>query len=201
MIPGAGEEVGWPAGSGTELLGIALESWTTGGEGAGAGEDNSPLGSLMPGLRVRTPGAAFNGVEEGGFPERVEDGSADRPGRLALSGEGDWVGFKKTVETTVTVRTLLPAGFVPWGVPPGIEEGIEEEGLMEGVKNGPAGLTESEEEVLTSEEEELGSEVEVLRSEVEERSTESGVRDGLAGVLEGLTGVGSPAGLLERVLL
>jgi len=89
--------------------GTMLVSSMTDGDGAAGGRDETAGGMEGAGeeTEVDTTG--------GGLTEELE-----RPGGKLTAG---LVGFKKTVEMTVTVTGLPAAGSVAWGVPFWVEEG------------------------------------------------------------------------------
>lgn len=159
-------------------------SKTTVGEGLGGEkEESSPFGSLRVGFRETTPpGIVPDGVASEELPEsgRVEESP--------LSGGGDWVGFKNTVEVTVIVAGPSPGGVEEEGSPENVDEGlkngsnedgsIEREELVDDVENG------SKEDV-----------VEDGLAAVENGSKEDVVEEGL------MAGVDSSGVLLERVTL
>ena len=151
------------------------------GETKGTGEEtevNIPEGWIRPGLTL-IPSAGrvadgLAGIEESGFPETVEEGLITELEETTLLEEArDWVGrlaagsvgFKKTVEMTVTVTRPPEAGSVACGIASEVEEGRlwmwdlvgfwvsaggppteeVEEGSIDGVEDGSTDKVEEEE--------------------------------------------------------
>lgn len=108
------------------------------GEIKGAGEEtevNIPEGLTRPGLEmILPPGRVADGligVNEGGFPEMVEEGLIARLEESTLEEAGDWVGrlvarsvgSTKMVVVMVTMTGSPAAGSVGSGFPSEVEEG------------------------------------------------------------------------------
>ena len=149
--------------------GTTLVCSMTDGVGAAGGRDEAAGGRRTIGEEVAITG--------GWLTEELETAG----GRLA----GGLVGFKKTVETTVTVTGLPAAGSVAWGVP--FE--IEEEGRPPPPVN-PLGIP--------------GAAASVGKGKVLTGGMEEGQPDGMedgSTVADGLTAIDDPGVPVERVTL